>query len=557
MSRSTLALGTAAALLLLAPIAAGAPKKVHPNEVRSESSWARDAADESQAKPGGSVVLLLLGEPDALNPYLSTSADVDDILRLVYPTLMREDVDYAKGPPRFDPYLAESWEFSADRRTLTFHLRKDMTWSDGVPVTAEDVRFSWRTAKDKDVAWVNNSIKDFIDDVKVVDPKTVALHYTETYPYQVMDANDGYIVPEHVFSKIPYADWKNHASWTAEAGVAGGPYRVAGYVPQETVTLEANPKYYRAGYPRIPKVTFRIIKNQQAQLDALLSGGVDALQSIRPGDAKRILDDGRFRLFNFMSRNYSYIGWNCARPPFDDAEVRRAMTLAIDREDLVESLYLGYAEVSSSSIISSMWAHDETLNPWPCDPDEAQKVLVARGWRKAGDGVFAKDGRRLSFTMKTNAENQLRVRAATRVQANLKEAGVEAKIEQVEFNLLAEQLRKHDFDAYAGAWSVATKVDEKPTFHSASRGYDGFNWVNYANPRVDEIIDKARVMSDFAAAKPLWVEFQRILHQDQPYTFVSEPRNLNAYVKGLRNVLSAATGAYFNLEEWWWEGTGR
>jgi peptide/nickel transport system substrate-binding protein len=548
----------ALAVLLASPAAVAGPKAPHKDELRSDTSSVRDAAvPEAELQAGGQVVLAVLGEPDSFNPYLSTTADVDAMLRLVFPTLMHEAPEYAKEPPTFSPYLAERWETSADGRSITFHLRKDAVWSDGVPITAEDVRYSWETAKSADVAWVNNSIKDFIDDVRVVDPKTCVLHYTETYPYQVMDANDGYVIPKHVFGKIPYKDWKTKASWLAEGGVAGGPYRLVGYKPQQQVEFEANPRYHRAGYPKIPRVVFRIIKNQPAQLDALLSGGIDVLESVKPIDVRRVLDTGQFRLFNCLSRSYTYVGWNCKRFPFDDPGVRRAMTLGIDREDIVESLLLGYGEVSCSAIISSMWAHDRSLKPWPYDPEEAERTLASRGWKRGGDGVQAKDGKRLSFAIVTNAENQQRVKACTKMQANLEEIGVEVRIEQVEFNQMAERCRKHDFDAYYGGWNVATKVDEKPAFHSASRGYDGFNWVDYENKRVDELIDTTRIMSDFAKAKPNWDEFQRILHEEQPYTFVSEPRQLNVYRKTIRNVLSAAVTPYYNLEEWTLSDAGK
>jgi peptide/nickel transport system substrate-binding protein len=554
MSRRSLVVVAVGALAVLASLAVAGPKKVHENELRDDKPWVQDKADEATAKQGGTVVLGLLGEPDSLNPYLTTTADVDELLRLVYPQLMKEGVDYANHPPEFLPYFAESHEFSADRKTITYHLRKDMNWSDGVPVSADDVRYSWQTAKDKDVAWSGNSIKDFIDRVDVIDPKTVALHFTDVYPYQEMDSNDGYIIPKHVFEKVKYADWKTYPSWTETAKISAGPYRVKEYVPQQFVTLEPNPTYYRKGFPHVGTVTFRIIKNQQAMFDAFMSGGVDVLQTVRPNDAKRILDDGRFRLMNCASRAFSYIGWNCTKWPFDDPEVRRALTLASDREGIVESILLGYGDVASAPIISSMWAHDASIKPWPYDLDEAAKVLESRGWKKGSKGIYEKDGKALAFTLSTAVENQLAVRACTLLQANWKEFGADVKIEQAESNLLTERYRKHEFEAYRGAWAVATKIDEKPTWHSQSRGYDGFNWVNYSNPRVDEIIDKARVLSDFAAAKPLWAELQAILHKEQPYTFLAEPRQLNAYPKRLRNVISASTSPYYNLEEWWWEG---
>jgi peptide/nickel transport system substrate-binding protein len=526
------------------------------DEVRSDAPWAHEKDFRPEdVRTGGQVVLAMLSDPDSLNPYLSTSAETDDVMRLVWPQLMVEHPDFAKGPPEFTPWLAESWEFSEDRSKLTFHLRKDAVWADGVPVTAKDVRFSLLAAKDKDVAWPGNSIKDHIRDAEVVDDKTVVLHYTEVYPYQLMDSNDGYILPEHVFGKTPFPEWKTKASWTKEAGVAGGPYRITDYVDQQRVVLEANPRYFRPGRPRIPSVVVRIIKDQDAIRDALLSGGIDVLHTARPLDVNRFRETGKFRFFRHASRGFGYAGWNCGRPPLDDREVRRALTHAINRTDLVESLFVGFAKVGVSPIIRSFWAHDPSLEPWPYDPDEARRLLDSRGWKVGGDGVRTKDGRRLSLTITTNSGNQLRVQACTKIQSYLQKVGVDMKIEMIDFNTWIERLRSHDIDAWFGGWFVATKVDEKPMWHSASRGRDGHNYADYSNPRVDELIDAARVMTDIEKQKPLWREFERIIHEDQPYTFVYEQQQLNFYRKEIRNVMSTASpGPYANIDEWWLEG---
>jgi peptide/nickel transport system substrate-binding protein len=525
------------------------------DEVSSKGPWAHETGSKPEdVRSGGQVILAMLGDPDSLNPYLSTSAEADHIHRLIYPQLMVEHPDFAKEPPRFTPQIAESWEFSDDRKKLTFRLRKDAKWADDHPITARDVRFSWQVAKNKDVAWVGTSIKDFIHDVEVVDDHTVVLHYTEPSPYQVMDSNDGYIIPEHVFSKTPFGDWKTKASWTAEAGVGGGPYRVTEYTDQQRVVLEANPRYFRPGFPRIPKVVFRIIKDRDATRDAMLSGGIHVLETAKAVDVKRYRDTGRFRFFHHASRAFSYIGWNCGRAPFDDPELRKALTLGIDRQDIVESVYFGYARVGCSPIITAFWAHDTSLEPWPYDPDECRRMLDALGWKSVDGGTRARDGRPLSFTISTNSVNQERVQICTKIQAQLKKVGVDMKIEQVEPNTLAERLRVHDVEAWYGAWYVATKVDEKTMWHSSSRGRDAHNWANYANPRVDELIEKARVMMDFDQAKPLWHAFERIIHEEQPYTFMAEPEQLNFYRKEIRNVMStAAPGPYANIEEWWLE----
>jgi peptide/nickel transport system substrate-binding protein len=534
-------------LLALAAVALAEPPK-HANEIRGEMSTAENMDFRPEdVRRGGTVVLPLLGDVDSFNPYLSSTVDADQVHGLLFPLPLKEHADYHKGPPTFGPALVDTWE--VEGTTIRMHVRENARWSDGTPVTSEDVRFSWLAARDRDIAWVNTSIVDRIREVEIVDPKTYVLHYDSEYPDMLMDAKDWRIVPKHVFGKVPFREWKDHTGWHKASGISCGPYKVESYRHNEEIVLVPNATYWEAGLPRLERVIFRVITSQQTQFDALLAGEIDAMQSVKPKDVKRLLEDGKCLLYTFLSRNYGYIGWNCEYPLFRDPAVRRAMTLAIDRENIVESLFYGHAKVSASPIISSMWACDRSLEPHPYDPEAASGILAGLGWKRGEDGILQKDGKRFEFHMSTNAGNEIREGIIQLVKANLKEIGVEVHPRLMDANVWHTSVQAGEEHAWVYGWSVATKVDEKPAFHSSSIG-SGFNYSRWRNARVDELIDRGREERDRDKALAVWKEFQAIFHEEQPYTMLYEPRALDAVHKRFRCVRINSLDMYDNLPEW-------
>ncbi|MBI4563988.1 MAG: hypothetical protein HY716_04755 [Planctomycetes bacterium] len=535
-----------------APDAPGQPKKPEPPgaEIRGETTFAfKPAPPGAKPERGDTAVLALLGDIDSFNPFVSSSADAAEIHDLIFPRLMTEQPNYYLHPPSFEPQIAESWTFGDDGRSIRFKLR-ECSWSDGRAITSEDVRFSWQAAKHPDVAWVSASIVDFITDIEIHDPREFTVRYAESYPYQLMDINDVQVLPKHAFGQVPFEKWQTHGRWEEQAKVCGGPWQLQSYTPNQEVTLVRNPKYWEDGKPYLEKAIFRVLGDMRTQINTLLAKDLDAMRGVTPQEARRVLNAGHLNLFTYVSRAYGYAGWNCKEWPFDDARVRRAMTLAIDRENIVESIFYGYAQVAGPAIISSMWASHKKIRPLPYDPEQARKLLEEAGWTKGADDIYEKDGKPLRFTMITNAGNDVRRQMCEYIQSDLKKIGVAMDIRLIDFNQMSTQLKKHQFQAYVGGWFVATKVDNKPIWHStAAEGR--FNYVNYADPRVDEIIDTARVMSDFQKAKPLWDEFQEILDRDQPYTMLYEPRGLVAVDARFVNVNVTSLRYTDNLHEWW------
>jgi peptide/nickel transport system substrate-binding protein len=203
-----------------------------------------------------------------------------------------------------------------------------------------------------------------------------------------------------------------------------------------------------------------------------------------------------------------------------------------------------------------MWACDKSIEPMPFDPEEAERILQSKGWAKNGKGFLEKEGKTFEFFISWNSGNEIRQKVAELVQANLREIGVEVKPRPLDFNVWSENLKRGVEDSWVGVWWVATKVDEKPTFHSSSIG-DGFNYGRWRNARVDQIIDTARVEPDAEKARKLWNEFQAIFREEQPYTLLWEPMALNALHKRFTNVEINSLDVYDNLPEWIVTGSAR
>jgi len=236
-------------------------------------------AKEVSPARGGTAVLGSISDVDSWNEMCSQQTFANDLLRRIYLRLADPLGDSRDHPPTFEPSLAESWRASDDGRSLIFRLR-EASWSDGEPVTARDVRFTWTAETSPEVAWTGASSKEHIREVEVVDERTVAFHFDRSYPDQLADAVDGAILPEHVFGSIPFGEWRTH-DWS-EIRIASGPFVLERHAPGEEIALVRNPRYFRKDRPLLDRIVVRIVPDAAALLTQLLAGSVDYMEGIAP-----------------------------------------------------------------------------------------------------------------------------------------------------------------------------------------------------------------------------------------------------------------------------------
>jgi peptide/nickel transport system substrate-binding protein len=521
-------------------------------QAAGETGQGAAAAAAAPPHRGGTLVTAWGVEPTSVNEYIVTqSAQTMELIEQMFVRLVREEPDFERHPPAFTPFLARSFDWSADHLLLTFHLRENARWSDGVPVTADDVRFTWQAQISPEVAWQYSYMKSEIADVEVVDAHTARFRFRRVYAKQMLDANEGGIVPRHVWGKLPFARWKQSGDWFKQHPVSSGPFLLESWQPQQEVVLRRNPGFFDPSRPHLDRMVMRIIPDQASILTQLDTGEVQFATAISPGDAPRIAANPRLTLMPFWYRTWVGVAWNCRRPPFSEIEVRRALGMALDRPAIVNSIWHGFARVCDSPILPTVWAHDRALLPLPHDPAQALALLAARGFKAGPDGTLERGGKPLAFDILTNAGNQQRIDSLVLIQEQLRRIGVRAQPRVVEFNTLLARLDEGTFDATVVGQTMDTSLDLSAFFSTRAIGQS--NQTRYSNPEVDRLLDRAMGRADIAASQGDLNRVQEVLEHDQPYTFLWDSQRLSAFSRRLHGVKPNILYSMYDLLDWWLE----
>jgi peptide/nickel transport system substrate-binding protein len=505
---------------------------------------------------GGTVTIGSYGDLQSMNALTNSDADSYAIQRdLLFMTLVRYD-----DRLNVIPWLAERWDTARvkpDSLELTLHLRPAVRWHDGRPVTARDVAFTYDRARDTATAYPNASSFDFYDPrVVMVDDRTVRFRlrphseFLDAF-YQLP------IMPEHLLGSVPPGQLATYPFGT-RTPVGNGPFRFVRHTPGQEWVFEANPDFPKAlgGRPYLDRVVYRFIPEQTTLLTELLTGVLDVYIAANAGQAQRITAGPRTRLVAAQGRQWNWIAWNERRPMFADARVRRALTMAIDRRQIVDALLFGYGEVGRSTVTPAHWSYDSTdvQSLVPYDTAGARRLLAEAGWQDLnGDGVLEDAaGHPFRFTLKTNEGNQVRKDVTEMVQAQLARIGVQVEPRLVEWNTLVAQMTgpERQFDAVVSSWVDTFRKDDAEILLCRMRGRP-FQIISFCDPAVDRMIDSLNATPGRAAAAPLWREYQHTTVQASPYTVLYYPRRLTGVNQRLHGVEMDVRGEYNTIGKWW------
>jgi peptide/nickel transport system substrate-binding protein len=509
---------------------------------------AGDLGGDASGAPvdGGTVVIGVISDVDNLLDVTSTTAAAQEIIDQMFLAL----VDVREDLLSFDPALARSWETGEDGKSVTFHLAPEARWHDGQPVTAKDVAFTHQLHTDPTVGYAARSWKDFITEVVVVDDHTVTYRFDRVYPYQIMDASVGAILPEHLLREIPRTQLAGCEF--ARNPVGNGPFRFSRWEMQQSIELVADEGFF-LGRPHLDRVVFRIVPDKTSLLTQLETGEIDVMEDVPPHEVARLEQlGGKLRVERFLGRTYTYIGWDSTNPLFASPGVRRALGMAIDRQGIIDALCYGHARPCLGPIHPILWAHHDDLESVPFDPEGARTLLAEEGWSDSdADGVLDRNGVPFEFELKTNLGNQVRMDASVMIQSQLERIGVRVSPRTYEWTVLWDSVIRHSYGtAVLVGWNVGLKVDLKSMFHSESRS-EKYNHTGYANPLVDELIDRALSAETLEEAGPMWKRVQELIVEDQPYTFLFILDRIYGVNERVRGTVPDTRGYYRNLSEWW------
>jgi peptide/nickel transport system substrate-binding protein len=322
------------------------------------------------------------------------------------------------------------------------------------------------------------------------------------------------------------------------------------------VVLEANAEYPAGlgGRPLLDRVVLRIVPEATTRLTELLTGAIHMNYLMQPEEARQLEGQTGATLMHYPGQEFLYLGWNNEREPFRDARVRRALAMAIDRDQLIEALLFGYGEPAAGMIPS--WSPvDPAIEPVPFDPAGARALLAEAGWTAGPDGVLQRNGQPLRFTIITS-EDRLRQDISVVIQQQLRQVGVAAEVRAMEFQTLLQQHRGRDYDAVISAWTLDTfRVDPSPLFSCAEARNPGSpNRAGYCNPEADRLLEAGLRELDETRAREIWADFSRILREDQPITFLAWQEQLAGVHDSLQGVEVDVRGKFRTASRWWLPG---
>lgn len=521
---------------------------------------AEERRGEAAGEPerGGTVVVGMRTDFGGFNPVTNTDWYTTEVMNhALFTPLIQYDENL-----RARPYLAESWELLGDTG-IVFRLRRDVRWHDGRPLTAEDVKFTFDLAKSPATAsLLASAYLSEVDRAEVVDSFTIRFHFARPFA-QTLDSFWWAPLPGHLLAGTA-PDQLRNAPFNRNP-VGSGPYRFVEWRSKERLVLARDSAFPEAlgGAPYLDRVVFRIIPEAPTMLTELLTGGVQVDLPVFPDQTAQIKRNPELELFAFPSRTFHYIGWNNRRPPFDDVAVRRAMTLAIDRQEIIDALLAGYGTPAVGPIPPWSPLYPEDVEPLPHDPEQSSQLLRSVGWvDRNGDGIRENAaGRPLRFTLITNQENPLNRAVVEVVQGQLRRVGADARIRLLEFQTLLTQHRARDFDAIFTNWVLDNfQVASAPyaLFHSRWAAVPGSaNRSSFADPRADALIERGMVATDPETAEAIWRELTELLNEQQPFTFMFWLDELAASREQVQGVVMDPRGELVSIADWWLPGGGR
>ena len=424
-------------------------------------------------------------------------------------------------------------------------------WSDGEPVRAADVVFTYGLLADTSLALPLSSTTERLDSLVAVNDSIVTFYFDGAYPGMLFDTGVG-IIPEHVYGAVPPEQMRGMPELEdAESQlVVSGPFGLAEWQPTDRIVLERNP--LSALTPRLDRIVIRVLPDETARTAELRAGELDVVQIGSFRAAYRLSQEPGIEILRIEQRGFDYIAWNPGgHPAFADVRVRTALSLALDRSSIIAALDMSDWAEPAFGPYGSLFPHLATPPPdEPAhDPERAAALLEEAGWTDVdGDGVREKDGASLHFLLSTTAGSDRREGAVQIIQSQLAEVGVRAEVQVEEFRSLLGRAMAGEYEAALLGWQIGLDPDISMFWRDAE---SPFNLVGFANDDVSALIDSAQGHATAESAAPFWRQAGEEIASEYPYAwlwFFDLPLAVGPRV---RDVRVPVTGFGTGMSSWW------
>jgi len=461
---------------------------------------------------------------------------------------------------KYEPLIAKSWQVSPDGLEIRFQLRRNVTFSDGHPLTSADVVFSLELLQNPKLD--NASERNFYDNIEsceALGEYEVLFKMKEPHYLALTMAGNRNVLPKHFYEKFTIDEINRHPGLL----MGTGPYRMPdpeGWAPGKEIELVRNERYW-GPQPGFDKVFFREIENDVARLGAFRNGEIDVLAAQPPQYDELLKDEAVMKrsqayAYDTVPTGYMFIAWQQSlegKPTkFADKRVRQAMTYLADRQRICDEVMLGYAKPASGPFAPGSDQENPKVKAYPYDVAKGKTLLKAAGWEdRNGDGIVENEaGEPFKFKFTYPSGSALYDRVVLMLKDGYGKAGIQMDLDPLEWSVFSDRLDSRKFDALTMRWGGgAVEADIRQMFHSTQIAPGADNYQTYINKELDDIIDEARRTIDDGKRFKLWQRAHEILAEDQPYTFMMTSQALRLLDNRVKNIQIIKSGMN---EKWEW-----
>jgi peptide/nickel transport system substrate-binding protein len=499
----------------------------------------KNSEEENLKKQGGTVTVAIQGSANNLFPYNIREYYVQEVSH----NLLTQSLTHIGPDGDISPELATSWEI--DSAGITYFLDSKRFWSNGDQVLAGDILASFKFLK-QNRAQVSTLFKtQFVKNVLVIDSFTVRFELKRE------------ALSPHAICRFPVlnqkqiikaGDWENLKKSYYKKFIGCGPFVLKRY-SSESVYLEKNPRF-QAGLPFLDAINFRFYSDTDSLETWLQTETVDLVPDLPHNLLKTLKNKNFYTIVPSVEPGYTFIGWNLSRPEVANRAFRKGLSLALDRQTMVDGVMSGYATVYDAPAYPEFWAYYDTP-PMAFDLEKAHGFLKKAGWaRNKNTRKLEKNGEIMQLTILTNKENKLRVKIASNIKAYWESIGAEVELKSLAWGDFLQALKEKKYDAALVSWVAVDAFDPSELYHSSGIKSDN-NFMGFANDTVDTFIENALSLKNKNARAQNWLLFQKKIIEELPVTVLFGKRLVNVVSKKLKNVKINSHGFLYNAKEYW------
>lgn len=502
--------------------------------------------DPIPPESGGVLTNAMIGEPNNLIAMIAGDSASSAIAGQIFNALLKYDQNLG-----FEGDLADSWTISDDYKKITFNLKQDIKWADDKPFTCEDVLFTWKKVTDPDTRTPYGSDYQLVSSASCANNHIFIAEYDEPYAPALETWASLHILPEHLLKNENIND-----TYFSLNPTGTNFYALDEWTTGQQVKLKTNPNSVH-GRPLLEKKITRIIPDLSSQFMELIAGNID-LMNINPIQYSRVFPsrselNDKINLYKEMGNGYTYLGFNLKKKPFDDLNIRKAISYAINKEEIINGVLLGLGEEITSPYKPGTYWENKSINKISFDVSKSRELLEKSGYQLNANNIYEKDGKPLAFEILTN-QNKQREMTAVLIQRRLQDIGIDVSIRVIEWASFVNRfIKTGEFEAVVLGWSLSLDPDQYSIWHSSQDGPGQFNFIGYNNPRVDTLLENGRKELKNEKRKQIYDEFSKIIYDEQPIIYLYAGYGLTAIHKKIKGVkkITPPAGVFHNDYEWY------